>query len=112
MRSPRSRPAATAGGRWASGGRWSGGRCSPPPSLKSSPPLAPLILVPSISYLLLRNPSLYEKQQISRIASPAHLTEFARGMLEKIRVHEAVREQAITRIPGEPPFGDLGETAR
>jgi CIC family chloride channel protein len=43
--------------------------------------LVPLMLVSSISYLLLRNTSLYEKQQISRFASPAHLTEFARGML-------------------------------
>jgi len=72
--------------------------------------LVPLMLVSSTSYLLLRNTSLYEKQQISRIASPAHLTEFARGMLERIRVHEAVREQAITRIPEDTPFGELVKT--
>ncbi|HSE15309.1 MAG TPA: chloride channel protein, partial [Candidatus Deferrimicrobium sp.] len=72
--------------------------------------LVPLMLVSSISYLLLRNTSLYEKQQISRIASPAHLTEFAWGMLEKIRVHEAVREQPVIRIPEQMPFGDLVKT--
>jgi len=72
--------------------------------------LVPLMLVSSISYLLLHNTSLYEKQQLSRIASPAHLTEFARGMLEKIRVHEAVREQTITRLPEDMPFGDLVKT--
>ncbi|HEX9206165.1 MAG TPA: chloride channel protein [Candidatus Deferrimicrobiaceae bacterium] len=72
--------------------------------------LVPLMLVSSISFLLLRNVSLYEKQQISRFASPAHLTEFARGMLEKIRVHEAVREQPITRIPENMPFGELVKT--
>lgn len=72
--------------------------------------LVPLMIVSSISCLLLRNVNLFEKQQISRIASPAHLTEFARGMLEKIRVHEAVREQSITRIPEHMPFGDLVKT--
>jgi CIC family chloride channel protein len=69
--------------------------------------LVPLMLVSSTSYLLLRNTSLYEKQQISRIASPAHLTEFARGMLEKIRVHEAIHEEPVTRIPENMPFNDL-----
>jgi CIC family chloride channel protein len=72
--------------------------------------LVPLMLVSSTSYLLLRNTSLYEKQQISRIASPAHLTEFARGMLEKIRVHEAIRDQPVTRIPENTPFGELVKT--
>ena len=72
--------------------------------------LVPLMLVSSTSYLLLRNTSLYEKQQISRIASPAHLTEFARGMLEKIRVHEATTERPILRIPEDMPFGELVKT--
>ena len=72
--------------------------------------LVPLMLVSSTSYLLLRNTSLYEKQQISRIASPAHLTEFARGMLEKIRVHEATTERPMLRIPEDMPFGDLVKT--
>lgn len=72
--------------------------------------LVPLMLVSSTSYLLLRNTSLYEKQQISRMASPAHLTEFARGMLEKIRVHEAIIERPIIRIPENMPFGELVRT--
>ena len=72
--------------------------------------LVPLMLVSSISYMLLRNTSLYEKQQISRIASPAHLTEFARGMLEKIRVHEAVSEHPVIPIPENMPFGELVKT--
>jgi CBS domain-containing protein len=55
--------------------------------------------VPSTSYLLLRNTSLYEKQQISRMASPAHLTEFARGMLERIRVHwNDTLQQALDKM--------------
>jgi CIC family chloride channel protein len=72
--------------------------------------LVPLMLVSSTSYLLLRNTSLYEKQQLSRIASSAHLTELARGMLEKIRVHEAIHEEPVTRIPENMPFGDLVKT--
>ncbi|MGZ8440867.1 MAG: chloride channel protein [Candidatus Deferrimicrobiaceae bacterium] len=72
--------------------------------------LVPLMLVSSTSYLLLRNTSLFEKQQISRIASPAHLTEFARGMLEKIHVHQAIDERPVIRIPEDMPFGDLVKT--
>ena len=72
--------------------------------------LVPLMVVCSISYLLLRNTSLYEKQQISRFASPAHLTEFARGMLERIRVEEALHPQPITLIPETMPFGELVRT--
>jgi CIC family chloride channel protein len=72
--------------------------------------LVPLMLVSSTSYLLLRNTSLFVKQQLSRIASPAHLTEFARGMLEKIRVHEAIHQEPVTRIPENMPFGDLVKT--
>jgi CIC family chloride channel protein len=72
--------------------------------------LVPLMIVSSISYLLLRNVNLFEKQQISRFASPAHLTEFARGMLERIRVREAVHPQPITTIPESMPFGELVRT--
>jgi len=72
--------------------------------------LVPLMLVSSTSYLLLRNTSLYEKQQISRIASPAHITEFARGMLEKILVHQAIDERPVTHIPEDMPFAELVKT--
>ncbi|MBI5419099.1 MAG: chloride channel protein [Deltaproteobacteria bacterium] len=72
--------------------------------------LVPLMLVSSISYLLLRRTSLYEKQQVSRLASPAHITEFARGMLGKISVHEAVHPHPITLIPESMPFDELVRT--
>jgi chloride channel protein, CIC family len=72
--------------------------------------LIPLMLVSSISYLLLRDTSLYEKQQISQIASPAHMTEFARGMLERIRVEEAAHPGPITLIPESMPFWELVRT--
>ena len=63
-----------------------------------------------ISFLLLRNVNLFEKQQVSRFASPAHLTEFAKGMLERIHVNEAVRHHPVTRIPESTPFGELVKT--
>lgn len=69
--------------------------------------LLPLMLVSSISYLLLRKTSLYEHQQLTRLASPAHITEFAKGMLGKIRVHEAVTPHPVTFIPENMPFGEL-----
>jgi CIC family chloride channel protein len=69
--------------------------------------LVPLMLVSSVSYLLLRNVSLYEKQQVSRFASPAHVTEYARGMLEKFRVRDAVAPRAVTALPETMPFGEL-----
>jgi CIC family chloride channel protein len=69
--------------------------------------LVPLMLVSSISYLLLRGVSLYEKQLISRMASPAHVTEFSRGLLERISVHEAVKMRPVHQIPEEMPFGQL-----
>jgi len=72
--------------------------------------LVPLMLVSSISYLLLRSVSLYEKQLITRLASPAHVTEFARGMLEKIFVREAAPERPVNLIPESMPFGQLVQT--
>ncbi|GAB4362554.1 MAG: chloride channel protein [Deltaproteobacteria bacterium] len=69
--------------------------------------LVPLMLVSSTSYLLLRSVSLYEKQLITRLASPAHVTEFARGMLEKIYVREAAKERPVNLIPESMPFGQL-----
>jgi CIC family chloride channel protein len=72
--------------------------------------LLPLMLVSSISYLLLRKTSLYEKQQLTRLASPAHITEFAKGMLGKIRVEDAVNPHPVTPIPENMPFGELVRT--
>jgi CIC family chloride channel protein len=69
--------------------------------------LVPLMLVSAISYLLLGKTSLYEKQVFTRLASPAHMGEFARGLLEEMHVHEAVRPRPVTTIPESMRFGDL-----
>jgi chloride channel protein, CIC family len=66
--------------------------------------LVPLMLVATTSFLLLRHTSLYEKQTINRLASPAHMGEFARGLLEDMQVHEALHERPVTLIPETMPF--------
>jgi CIC family chloride channel protein len=69
--------------------------------------LVPLMLVSAISYLLLGKTSLYEKQLVTRLASPAHLGEFARGLLEEAMVKEAILPRKIITIPEAMSFGEL-----
>ena len=66
--------------------------------------LVPLMVVSATSFLLLRNTSLYEKQAVNRLASPAHTREFARGLLDRMQVHEAMDERPVTLIPETMPF--------
>ena len=69
--------------------------------------LVPLMTVSTISYVLLGKVSLYEKQVVTRLASPAHMTEFARGLLEEMLVSEAVKLRCVTTIPENMPFDQL-----
>jgi chloride channel protein, CIC family len=69
--------------------------------------LVPLMLVSTISYLLLSKVSLYEKQFMNRLASPAHVNEFARGLLEKMYVKDAVKKKAVSVIAENMPFNAL-----
>jgi CIC family chloride channel protein len=69
--------------------------------------LVPLMLVSAISYLFLGKTSLYEKQLVTRLASPAHLGEFARGLLEKTQVREAILPRKVITIPEAMRFGEL-----
>jgi len=69
--------------------------------------LVPLMLVAATSFVLLGKTSLYEKQLVARIASPAHISEFARSLLEKLYVKDAVTMKAVTAIPEHLPFPDL-----
>lgn len=66
--------------------------------------LVPLMLVASVAYLLLGRHSIYEKQLVDRLASPAHLREFARGVLENMLVRDAMDERPVTLIPENMPF--------
>jgi len=69
--------------------------------------LVPLMMVSAICYLLLGKTSLYEKQLVTRLASPAHLGEFARGLLEEAMVREAILPRPIPTIPEAMSFGEL-----
>ncbi len=69
--------------------------------------LVPLMLVSTTSYLLLEHVSLYEKQVLNRISSPAHKSEIARTLLAEMYVHETVKERPITVINEALPFKDL-----
>jgi len=72
--------------------------------------LVPLMVVSFVSYLILGKTSLYEKQVIAPISSPAHLGEFARALLEERHVHDAVQPHPVTTIPEAMRFGDLVRT--
>ncbi len=69
--------------------------------------LVPLMLVSTISYLLLGKVSLYEKQVVTRLASPAHVTEFARGLLEEIQVDEVIKPQPVVVVGEKMPLDQL-----
>lgn len=71
--------------------------------------LVPLMLVSTISYLLLGKVSLYEKQVVTRLASPAHMTEFARGLLEEMHVAEVVKPQPVVVVGEKMPLDQLIE---
>jgi CIC family chloride channel protein len=62
------------------------------------------MVVATTSFLLLQKTSLYEKQTINRLASPAHMGEFARGLLADMQVHEAMDQRPVTLIPENMPF--------
>jgi CIC family chloride channel protein len=72
--------------------------------------LVPLMLVSTVSYLMLGKVSLYEKQVVSRLASPAHMTEFARELLEKMQVSEVVQPQPVLTVLEDTPLGELVQT--
>jgi CIC family chloride channel protein len=62
--------------------------------------IVPLLIVSTISYLLLGEYSLYEKQVSTRVDSPAHLGDFATNILEHIPVKNALPiDRKIVMIP-------------
>ena len=71
--------------------------------------LVPLMLVSSVSYVLLGRTSLYEKQVLTPIASPAHIGEFARDLMKGMHVYEAVNQRPATIISEDMPYNELVE---
>jgi chloride channel protein, CIC family len=70
--------------------------------------IVPLMIVSVISYLLLGETSLYEKQVPSRVDSPAHTGDFAVDILEHISVKEALPlGRRVESIPEGMPFEEM-----
>ncbi len=71
--------------------------------------LVPLMMVSTISYLILGKVSLYKKQVVKRIASPAHVTEFTRGLLEDMYVADVIKPQPVVVVGERMPLDELLE---
>jgi chloride channel protein, CIC family len=71
--------------------------------------LVPLMMVSTISYLILGKVSLYKKQVVMRIASPAHTSEFTRGLLETMFVGDVVKPQPVVVVGEKMPLDQLLE---
>ncbi len=70
--------------------------------------IVPLMIVSTISYLLLGETSLYEKQVSTRVDSPAHVGDFAVDILDHISVKEALsRDRKVETIPEGMPFEEM-----
>lgn len=69
--------------------------------------LVPLMLVSTLCFLLLSKVTLYEKQMVNRLASPAHVGEFARGLLARMSVKDAARKRPVSVIAENMPFQAL-----
>ena len=72
--------------------------------------LVPLMLVSAVSYVILGRTSLYEKQVLTPIASPAHLGEFSRDLMTGMLVYEVVKQSPATVIPEGMPYGEVVKT--
>ncbi len=70
--------------------------------------LVPMMIVSIISYLLLGETSLYEKQVSTRIDSPAHTGDFAIDILGHLSVRETLpRDRKVETIPEGMPFEEI-----
>jgi CIC family chloride channel protein len=70
--------------------------------------IVPLMIVSTISYLLLGETSLYEKQVPSRVDSPAHAGDFAVDILDHISVKEALpQDMKVETIPESMVFEEI-----
>jgi CIC family chloride channel protein len=70
--------------------------------------IVPLMIVSTISYLLLGETSLYEKQVSTRVDSPAHVGDFAIDILDHISVREALPPgRSVESIPEGMSFEEM-----
>jgi CIC family chloride channel protein len=70
--------------------------------------IVPLMIVSTISYLLLGEVSLYEKQVSTRVDSPAHIGDFTVDILDHISVKEALPDdRKVETIPEGMRFEEI-----
>jgi len=70
--------------------------------------IVPMMIVTSLSYLLLGNTSLYEKQVATRVDSPAHIGDFAVDIMDHLRVKDAiVADRVVETIPEGMGFEEI-----
>jgi chloride channel protein, CIC family len=70
--------------------------------------IVPMMIVSIISYLLLGETSLYEKQVSTRIDSPAHVGDFAVDILDHLSVKEALPpDRRVETIPEGIQFEEI-----
>ena len=70
--------------------------------------IVPMMIVSSLSYLLLGNVSLYEKQVPTRVDSPAHIGDFVVDIMDHLTVRNAVVEdRKVEAIPEGMPFEQI-----
>ena len=70
--------------------------------------IVPMMIVSSLSYLLLGNTSLYEKQVASRVDSPAHVGDFAVDVMDHLKVKDAiVADKTVETIPEGMAFEEI-----
>ena len=67
-----------------------------------------MLIVSSLSYLLLGDVSLYEKQVATRVDSPAHIGDFVVDVMDRLTVGTALdRERRVETIPEAMPFEEI-----
>jgi len=70
--------------------------------------IVPMMIVSIISYLLLGETSLYEKQVSTRIDSPAHVGDFAVDILDHLSLKEALPpNRRVENIPEGMQFEEI-----
>jgi CIC family chloride channel protein len=70
--------------------------------------IVPMMIVSSLSYLILGNASLYEKQVARRTDSPAHIGDFAVDIMDHLRVADAVvKDRVAETIPEGMHFEEV-----
>lgn len=70
--------------------------------------ILPMMIVSALAYLLLGKTTLYEKQVMTRVDSPAHVGDYSVDIMDHLLVRDAVvPDRKIETIPEEMGFKDM-----